>query len=142
MQRIANGFSLIELLVVVTIISIVMTLATGSYRSYMMRTNRTDGASLLLRVAAAQERFYLNANTYAGPDDLPELGFESPVSEHGYYELTIEAADPGGLVLGYSATVRPIDGRGQQSDADCTTLSINERGFRGSGPEPIDVCWR
>ncbi|TDJ44000.1 MAG: type IV pilin protein [Gammaproteobacteria bacterium] len=142
MQQTAKGFSLIELLIVVAIIAIVTTVATSSYRNYMMRTNRTDGASLLLRVAAAQERYYLNENAYAGPDDVTDLGFESLTSERGYYALTIEPADPGGLVVGYSATVRPIDGRGQQSDADCMILSINERGFRGSNPEPINVCWR
>ena len=147
MQRTANGFSLIELLLTLAIVAIVMTLATNSYSSYMMRALRGDGTSLLLRVAAAQERFYLVEDRYAGPGDLEQLGFKPPAgaaaytSEHGHYTLAIEASSLG-LAVGYTASVNPADDGGQKRDKDCAELSINERGERQSLPKAADICWR
>jgi type IV pilus assembly protein PilE len=137
----ARGFSLIELLVVVALFSIVMTLSVGAYRQYVQRANRTDAAQLLLRVASAQERFFLDNNRYAMAADLDDLGFPTRQSEHGYYELDVVPGPSGDPALEYRATATVVAGGAQADDADCAEFSINESGVRDSQPEGPDTCW-
>ncbi|MFQ5636194.1 MAG: type IV pilin protein, partial [Gammaproteobacteria bacterium] len=112
-----NGFTLIELLVVVAVFSIITTIAVGAYRGYIQRVNRTDAIQLLLRVSAAQERFYLDANRYALQNDIDDLGFPTALSERGYYQLSITPGPSGDAAVDYMATARVVDG-GSQSDDD------------------------
>ncbi|MQK16898.1 prepilin-type N-terminal cleavage/methylation domain-containing protein, partial [Escherichia coli] len=53
-----RGFTLIELMVAVAIISILAAIAYPSYREYVNRGNRSEGQALLSDAAAAQERYY------------------------------------------------------------------------------------
>lgn len=137
----SSGFSLIELLVVVALFSIIVTISVGSYREYVRRANRTDATSLLLRVAAAQERFYLDENRYALDADLGDLGFGNRESEHGYYSLTIAPGLSGDPAIDFTATATVVGNASQADDADCVQFSITESGVRGSLPEPPDTCW-
>jgi len=132
------GFTLLELLIVVALISIIMSMSVAGYRQYVIRANRVDATALLLRVAAAQERFYLEQNTYT--DDMAALGFPDALSERGYYSLQVEAA-LGGLVIGYTATASVVDDESQSGDTKCQTMTINESGLRSSTPEDPEVCW-
>jgi type IV pilus assembly protein PilE len=132
------GFTLIELMIVVALLAIITTISVTSYRQYMLRANRTDAGAFLLRIAAAQERWYLDNNEYSA-DPVADLKIGA-TSERGYYEITINRnADP---ATGYSAVAKAVAGGRQSTDADCQELSINETGQRDSAPEGIDVCWR
>ncbi|MBT8444474.1 MAG: prepilin-type N-terminal cleavage/methylation domain-containing protein [Gammaproteobacteria bacterium] len=137
----ARGFSLIELLVVVALFSIIVTISVGSYRDYVRRANRTDATSLLLRVAAAQERFYLDENRYALDADLADLGFGNRKSEHGYYDLAIAPGPSGDPAIDFTATATVVGNQSQADDTDCVLFSITESGVRDSQPEPPDTCW-
>ena len=132
------GFTLLELLIVVAVFSIIMSMSVAGYRQYITRANRVDATALLLRVAAAQERYYLDQNTYTA--DLAELGFPDELSERGYYKLAVAPA-LGGLVIGYTATATVVDDESQSDDEKCQDLAINESGLRSSAPEDAEVCW-
>jgi type IV pilus assembly protein PilE len=132
------GFTLLELLIVVAVFSIIMSMSVAGYRQYITRANRVDATTLLLRVAAAQERYYLEQNTYTA--DLAELGFPDELSERGYYKLAVAPA-LGGLVIGYTATATVVDDESQSADEKCQDLTINESGLRSSAPEDAEVCW-
>jgi len=136
MEQRAKGFTLIELMIVVTVMAILATLSVGGYRQYVIRANRTDAISLLLRVAAAQERWYLQNNQYA--EDAAALGFDGNVSESGYYSVRIDTDNP---VLSFTATAIPVPEERQSSDDRCQQFTINETGQRTSAPDDIDVCW-
>ena len=64
LRRRSAGFSLIELLVVVTIIGILGMIAVPSYRAYTMRAHRTEAKTALLQIATSQERYYIQNNSY------------------------------------------------------------------------------
>ncbi len=145
MRSTRAGFTLIELMITVALLAIIMTISVTSYRQYMQRANRTDARALLLRLAAAQERWYLDNNQYSD-DPVADLrigvlgGNGGALSEHGYYEVTINRdADP---AAGYTAVAEPVAGEAQSSDTDCQELSIDETGLRASTPADIDICWR
>ncbi|MGI9343443.1 MAG: type IV pilin protein [Gammaproteobacteria bacterium] len=137
-----RGFTLIELMVVVALFSIVTTIAVGAYRGYIQRVNRTDATQLLLRVSAAQERYYLEQNQYALQGDLVDLGFDTGKSENGYYNLTIAVGPSGNRAIDYIAIADVVGGSGQADDAACQQFIIDVRGVRNSQPEPPETCWR
>ncbi|MEB2317016.1 MAG: prepilin-type N-terminal cleavage/methylation domain-containing protein, partial [Xanthomonadaceae bacterium] len=62
---IQRGFTLIEVMVVVAIVAILAAIAYPSYSDYAFRARRVDGKEMMMRVAAAQERYYTNLNSYA-----------------------------------------------------------------------------
>jgi type IV pilus assembly protein PilE len=138
MRHDQHGFTLIELMIVVGLLAIITTIGTTSYRQYMLRANRTDAGALLLRIAAAQEKWYLNNNQYSN-DPVNDLRIGA-TSERGHYSVTI-SFNPN-PANGYTAVAKPVPGDRQSSDKDCTELSINETGKRQSAPKGIDICWR
>jgi len=124
--------TLVELMTVVAIIAILGTIALNSYRGSVLRSNRTEGTTTLLRVQAAQEKFYLSAQTYT--NDLAKLGIPA-TTERGLYQIRVTGASN----TAYTATATAKDG--QTADTECATLSIDETGKRTPSPATTR-CWR
>jgi type IV pilus assembly protein PilE len=139
-----RGITLVELLIVVVIVGILAAVAVPSYRNYVMRTNRTDATTMLLRVRSAQERFFLQNNRYANSlVDAPPAGLGlSDVSENGKYELAFVGAP---TAIAYTVQATPRAGSGQDRDERCQAFTIDERGTRGAtaagGAENTQHCW-
>jgi len=143
-----SGVTLIELMTVVVIVSILASIAIPSYRSYLIRTQRTDAKTALLQLRAAQEKFYLQNNRYTNEVTKPvaELGLGlRDTSDNGLYQIAVTL----GTVVApmsdqaYTATATPVPERGQKDDTKCLTLTLNDVGLRGSsGPGGTDYCWR
>ena len=143
-----NGMTLIELMIVVIVLGIIVGVGIPSYRGYIIRANRVDGTSALLRLAANQERFYMQNNTYASNAQLAAAlpaGLGIAGTDHGHYNLTIAAAGAG-LAVGYTATATAVVGESQGSDADCWTYTINEMGLRTAATQGAAdntaLCWQ
>lgn len=146
MNRHTRGFSLVELMITVAVIAILAAVAVPAYRQYVMRASRTDATAALLRLASAQERFYLQNNRYADDGELadaPPAGLGITGTERGMYALAIDSED---LAVGYVATATAIDGEGQSADTDCVEFSVDQQGLRraedSGGTATTDRCWR
>jgi type IV pilus assembly protein PilE len=136
--RSMGGVTLIELLTVMVVLSILTTLAVGSYRRYLVRTNRTEATAALLRVQVAQEKFYLQNNTYTA--DLAQLGM-GITSDNQFYNLSIAAPAGGDLTTGYVAAADAAKGQ-KADDKQCQRMTIDDRGRRAAAPGAVDLCWR
>ena len=138
------GITLIELMMVLTIVAILGAIAVPSYTQYTRRAHRTDAKTALLRLATNQERFYLQNRRYGtnAAADLAALGFNSALSENGAYAITITAADP---TSGFTATATAVAGGAfdQRNDTDCLQFKIDETGRRSATPDPNPNrrCW-
>lgn len=128
-----SGFSLVELFVALAIFAIVVALSLPGYRQYVRRANRSDAAAALLRIATAQERFYLQYGRFAGPEELasaPPAGLGAGATERGFY--AIDLAPDTDLALDYVARATVRTDAAQRDDENCWMLSIDARGVRGA----------
>lgn len=143
--RRAHGMSLIELMIVVVILAVIATIAVPSYRRYLLRAQRADATTELLRVRSAQEKYFLQNNRYATTDEFDDpknaggLGFTG-TSEHGYYLIDLPIATV------TTFTVRARATAGQIEDSTCQTFTVDELGVRtatdAGGADMTATCWR
>jgi len=136
-RRSMMGVTLLELMAVVLVVGVLGVIAIPSYRQYMMRAQRTDAKTALLRLQTNQERFYLANRTYS--DDPTELGFDGGLSERGAYEITLDDVD----ATGYTATATPTAGGDfdMSADVQCTSFSLTADGVRTATGDDPDTCW-
>ncbi len=141
-----RGMTLIELLVVIGVLGILTSIAVPTYRKYLLRAQRSEAKIALLQLQTAQEKFYLQNNTYtdkvtvASTATVPGLGLPG-TSETGKYTITVSTLGAGGQ--SYTATAAPRTGGGQTDDKDCANFTITERGLRGiSGTKTTEHCWK
>ncbi|MGQ0385034.1 MAG: type IV pilin protein [Gammaproteobacteria bacterium] len=142
-----RGVTLIELIVVVIIIGILASVAIPSYRAYVIRSQRSDAKDALLALATAQEKHYLQCNSYAtaigAATDCAGGVLQSPdASKNGWYDLAIDAANVTSFTVSAAATA----GRNQFADTDCRTFRVTDRGVRlaadSGGADNTAECWR
>ena len=135
--RAQRGMTLIELMVVVVIVAILASIAVPSYRQYVIRTHRVERKTALLNLAAAQEKFYLQNNTYADTgehDDAPPAGLGIPTTtENGWYTVAIAN---GANAATFTATATATGT--QAADTDCTSFSITALGVKTA---TSTKCW-
>jgi len=132
-----RGMTLIELMVVVAIVAILASLAVGSYRRYVLRANRTDATSALLRIQVAEEKFFLQNNAYTIDLSPAGLNVSSP-TPNGFYTVAV-AAGATGIATSFQATATATGA--QTADTSCQTLTIDDQGLRNSAPSTTE-CWR
>lgn len=125
-----NGFTLLELMIVVAIIAIIAAIAYPSYTSHMRESRRSEGKSALLRMADLQEKYYLQNNTYTG--NAAQVG--GTTTEHGYYTLSVTAANATAFTL--QAVGNAQQAADQSGGTNCQTLTLNS----ASQKTPA-ACW-
>jgi type IV pilus assembly protein PilE len=117
----AGGFTLIELMVVVTIIGILVAIAIPSYREYVRRSFRSQGQSCMMQHAQALERRYTTNMSYAGAD--PNLGCKGEGNLNTRYTIAVGSI----AARTYTITATAI---GDQVNDSCGTLTLNQLGVK------------
>jgi type IV pilus assembly protein PilE len=121
----SQGFSLLELIIVVAIIGILSTVAIGFFGDNVTRANRTEARSALSATAGSLEKCRSLYGSYNHANCSVALPF---ASENNYY--TISASAMAGT--SFTLTATPVAGQSQASDADCTTLTLINTGVKGA----------
>jgi type IV pilus assembly protein PilE len=140
-----RGFTLIELMIAVAIVSILATIAVASYTSQVQKSRRTDARSALLDLAGREEKLFSVANAYSAlPSDLGYGAGAWPITVgSGYYQVTVTSPDTvtqGGAAGTYLITANPIGT--QVNDTTCASLSVNQLGSQTStGTGTASTCW-
>lgn len=134
-----NGFTLIELMIVVAIIGVISAIAYPSYDSYMKKSRRADAKVGLAKLADKQERFYLQNNTYTVSFDATGLN-TSNVSVEGYYEFTVASTN---LVSGFVLTATAVATKPQAKDTGCTVMTLSSTSAKEPNGDPATEkdCW-
>jgi type IV pilus assembly protein PilE len=132
-----NGFSLIELMITVSIVAILAAIAIPSYTSFTRSTNRTDATKAMTFDAQALERCYSQNFTYIGCAAAPA---GTANSSQGFYSITI--ATP--TASSFTITAVPIQPP-QIGDSACASFSLNSAGTQqaqtSGGTSNTQACW-
>ncbi len=126
-----KGFTLIEAMITLVVLSIVVAIALPSYNRYVVRSNRSEGIEALLAAAACQERLFIRNNAFA--EDACVGG-----TNNGHYEITVATSNAN---QNFVLTATP---QNNQTKDSCGALTLNDRGVRTAGGEGGDLasqCW-
>jgi len=145
-----NGFTLIELMIVVVIIGILAAIAFPSYRDSVRKTNRSDAKVALTRAAQMQERRFTEQGSYS--NSIGDIGGNT--SPEGWYSIAVVASntaactstDSNGYTKYLCFTVTATATGGQADDTTCATLSLDHTGAKTSAdnsspPVATTNCW-
>jgi len=127
------GFTLIELMITITIIGIIAAIAFPSYQNQVEQTRRTTAQADLMELAQWMERRYSNGFDYREAGNNPTLPFDqSPRNGTAFYNISFS-----GNVARDTFTLQAVPTGGQTGD-DCGTLTLDEQGNRGAAQTD---CW-
>lgn len=127
MKRI-NGFTLIELMIVVVVIAILASISIPIYQQYIVRGNRSAAQSQMLDIANREQQFLLADRAYANKAALVSSGYALPteVSARYSYDVTVDnTATPPTYIITFTATGP------QASDGALTLNSVGVKGPTG-----------
>jgi len=144
-KRIA-GFTIIELMITLVIISILVAIAYPSYVNYLRKSKRGEAQQLLMNWAINQEIFRSNNSAYAAEDSLV---LPKPVHQDGKYNFRAYLAmatpatctGPSGTPNG-TAYWLVAEAQGDQAKDEarggisCAVLCLS-----GAGPKQPAACW-
>ncbi len=138
------GITLLELLVVVTVIGILASLAVTSYQNSIRKARRADAKTVLMDAALFMERNYTEAHHYnqdaAGNaiDNSALPHAEAPVDgNRKFYDIRFL-----GTPTTHTFTIDAIPKNGQEKDTQCATLRIDEAGVKAvTGTGSVGDCW-
>jgi len=148
-----NGLTLIELMVVISILSLLVSIALPSYTEHVARARRADARTQLLQVTQFMQRFYA-ANDDFQKDrasnsvrtQVPANLMKSPADSEAVYTLEI----PEVTLTRTSFEIRMVPVPSGPMAADkCGTFALNSLGVRsvivGGVPNTSalrDSCWK
>ena len=154
----SQGFTLIELMIVVVITSILLSVAIPAYQSQMIQSRRTEAKTALLDLAGREERF-LSTNPQAYTTTATALGYAAFPAAVGsnYYTVTVSCIAPvaGALACdpnpnppsgpAYYLTATPVAGTSQANDTQCASFALDSTGaqfaFTAAGILNTAYCW-
>ena len=142
----ARGFTLVEAMITVAILSLLLAIAVPSYRELIRSAARAD-AQLTLQMAANHlERLYAECNSYirrnAGStppcttviSGLPASMLQSPAEGTARYTISLHTHQ----AQAYEVRAVPVD-----ATEPCGTLRLLSDGQRlVTGTRPATECWR
>jgi type IV pilus assembly protein PilE len=119
-----NGFTLIEVMIVVAVIAILATIAYPSYQDYIKRAKRAAAQAVLMDVAAKQHNYLLATRTYT--DTIANLSFTVPSEIANDYTFTTTADNSTAPPI-FSAIATPTNTGTMNGDV---TLSVDQAGSK------------
>jgi len=127
MKNIKKGFSLIELMIVISVVAILVTLSYPSYVNFIRKADRAEAQVELLDWTNRQQVWradHPSYNTGINPTDTE------------FYEYTIVATD-----TSFTLTATALNGQtaDKEDGVSCSTLTLNHAGMQG--PAGHEECW-
>ena len=141
MKRAGRGFTLIEMLLVVSIVAVLAAIAFPQFAEIMKRAKRSEGKQALLAAVQKMERYNTNNGRY--PSTMAEAGVSdksnSDTPANASYNIAVAAGATGSLNTSWVFTATPVF-----SDPKCGNLIIDNLGSKTISAAAAETvrCWQ
>jgi len=132
----ATGFTLIEIMIAITIVGILASIAYPSYVNQMQQTRRADCEAALMQLASVMERDFSRNNQYRNLIAAGNFSNQCPIDggtasyNLGYQALTATT---------YTLRAAPA---GSQAGDPCGNLTLTNRLLKGQSSGTLAECWQ
>ena len=130
MKTKAAGFSLIEVVIAVAIIAVLAAIIYPTYRSSVLRSQRSDAINTLQRIKAAEEKYRSSNTSYGSLSSV----WGSTSTPQNLYDLAITN------ISATSYTITATAKGGQANDTGCTTITLAVS--NGADSYTPATCWQ
>lgn len=143
------GFTLVEVLTVLAIVTLLAALTYPSFAGYITKTRRIEGQIALLEIMQQQERFYSQNNSYIAfsssstdPDQKRFKWWSGSTAPRSAYELRGRAC-PGREIV-QCIEIQALPGTelvdASFKDSECDMLTLNSAGEHAASGTSA-TCW-
>jgi type IV pilus assembly protein PilE len=129
-----KGFTLLELMITISIIGILAVIAIPSYQGYMLRSHRANGLATMQANMLAIEQF--RTRTGALPTAAAQVaGYLGASNGGGRYVIGFTANNANLITLTMNPNTAIFAGF---TDPSCNTVTLNSNGVQGA---TSNWCW-
>ena len=121
MKQVQQGFALIELLIVVTIVGVLSAIAVPSYQQYTVRSRVSEAASMVGPAKTAIDMAHSEGYDLGDIPSQTSLGLSSPGSYSAKYVVAVATAASGTITV----TLSSNQGLGETAGGTVTYLPTN-----------------
>lgn len=127
MKTLIKGFTLTELMIVITIVAILISLSYPSYVNFIRKANRTEAQVVLLDWANRQAVW--RADNISYNEDI------NPADDENYIYTIVSTATS--FIL--TATAQGEQANDEEDGISCSSLTLNQASVQG--PAEYLECW-
>jgi type IV pilus assembly protein PilE len=102
----AAGFTLIELMITVVVLSLLAAIAYPSYQTQVMRGRRSSAKAAMMDISNREQQYLLATRTYATTAAMTATGYAIPADVATYYGWAVAVG--AGPVPTFTITFTPI----------------------------------
>ncbi|MGU9957325.1 MAG: type IV pilin protein [Arenicellales bacterium WSBS_2016_MAG_OTU3] len=138
--RASAGFTLIELIIAIAVVSILTAIAYPNYVGFIQKARRVDAQAEMVRLMNQQEVYYNANQTYTTtPDDIK-------LTDIKHYRLSFAECIESTVQNCVAITAEPLPESTQRKDTDCKHMTLASNGRRSatntSDVDSTDKCWK
>ncbi|NOZ52571.1 MAG: prepilin-type N-terminal cleavage/methylation domain-containing protein [Gammaproteobacteria bacterium] len=124
-SKISNGFTLVEVLIVIAILGILAMFIIPSYSEQVQKTRRSDAKISLMQTAQILERCFSDNSSYAAGAGCTDFT-AGVLSDEQFYTITATTQ----TATTYTLTATPNST--QANDTQCATFTLDQTGAKSA----------
>lgn len=101
-----RGFTLVELMITVAVVSVLIAIAVPSYRQYVIRGKRSAAQAVMMDIANREQHYLMANRRYADKATLESNGFSLPaeVRENYTWDIALGTGSRPTFVITFTGT--------------------------------------